>query len=605
MNLGNACVYLLMLVSLTFSYPAFSQKNWLPPSAANAHDSVKTWTLRHIGDSLVNTGTGQLGTAKQVYQQAMNLAQSTGDPKEIGFGYRALGYWHEQLGDYTQAIALYQQAVDAFKKANNSRQIAKTIYLISFCYDRLHLFDLSEKHALSGLKLAQQGNMEDLVVQFYEQMAHVVNNRKDTKQVDWYNDKVLAYYKKKKDWLSYYTSQYNTGIMDKNRGLFTRAEQRFRQAETFATAQKDGYFLGYIWASMPYALIPLNKLDEAEQYCNKAFRQIEKNGTDKHGLFADINEHLSRIAEKRGNHQQALLYYKRHIADRDSVFNETKSRQLTELETRYQTQVKEDSIKQLAATNAAQTRQIWAGTGGIFVLTLLLGTLYWFYREARRSRQRIQTQSNQMTLMMKELHHRVKNNLAIVSSLLKLQSNRLDDEKAIQAVRVGQQRVEAMSLIHQRLYQTEHVTTIDMREYLTDLTQNLMHAYGYEASFFDLQLVIEHAILDIDVAMPLGLIVNELATNAFKYAYTDQKRPLLRIALLNDKSTHGITLEVQDNGPGIDMVDWQHTGNKSSFGKRLIASLSEQLEGQFRLYKENGTLFRLHIPQIRLHASIN
>ncbi len=208
-----------------------------------------------------------------------------------------------------------------------------------------------------------------------------------------------------------------------------------------------------------------------------------------------------------------------------------------------------------------------------------------------------------MALMMKELHHRVKNNLAIVSSLLKLQSNRLDDEKAIQAVRVGQQRVEAMSLIHQRLYQTEHVTTINMRDYLTDLTQNLMQAYGYEPSFFDLQLIIEHAILDIDVAMPLGLIVNELATNAFKYAYSDDKRPLLRIALLNNHSAQaGITLEVQDNGPGIDMTDWQGTGSRSSFGKRLIASLAEQLEGHFRLYKENGTLFRLHIPEIRLQA---
>ena len=290
------------------------------------------------------------------------------------------------------------------------------------------------------------------------------------------------------------------------------------------------------------------------------------------------------------------------MVNKDSVFNATKSRQLTELETRYQTRQKEEDIKQLAADNARQKQQILAGAGGLITLSLLLGALYWLYNRVRQSRQKIQQQSDQMALMMKELHHRVKNNLAIVSSLLKLQSNRLDDEKAVQAVRVGQQRVEAMALIHQRLYQTDQVTTVNMREYLTDLAEGLMRAYGYQPDDFDLQLTIDKPELDVDVAMPLGLIVNELATNAFKYAYEQVKRPLLRIALLSDGKQPGITLEVQDNGPGIDLSDWQRMGNRSSFGKRLIASLSDQLDGQFELSKGNGTLFRLHIPELRLRA---
>ncbi|GAB3953525.1 hypothetical protein GCM10028805_37420 [Spirosoma harenae] len=320
---------------------------------------------------------------------------------------------------------------------------------------------------------------------------------------------------------------------------------------------------------------------------------------NKHTLLIEKNGQLSQLAEKRGDFKQALHFYRLQMANRDSVFIEAKNRQFAELETRYQTRRKEENSKQLAAIDALQKGQMWAGGSSL----ILMGLLYRLHRRVQLGRARNQLQADQLALMMNELHHRVKNNLAIVSSLLKLQSNRLEDEKAIQAVRVGQQRVEAMALIHQRLYQTDILTTVNMREYLSDLAQSLMQAYDYQASEFDLQLNIEQQDLDVDMAMPLGLIVNELVTNAFKYAYGNlaDKRPLLRIDLRPEAvaSQSIMILEVQDNGPGINSVDWQRKGAKSSFGKRLIASLSEQLDGEFELLKQNGTLFRLRMPHIK------
>jgi two-component sensor histidine kinase len=253
-------------------------------------------------------------------------------------------------------------------------------------------------------------------------------------------------------------------------------------------------------------------------------------------------------------------------------------------------------------------------SGGLAILIILLSLLIRQYYTIRQTNNRLQVQneiitansqllvnqSNQLRTLMKELHHRVKNNLAIVSSLLNLQVSGLQDEKAIQAVRVGQQRVEAMALIHQRLYLTDRVTTINIHQYLADLAESLMQAYGYAPDDFDLTIDAVDRELDVDVAIPLGLIANELITNAFKYAYAGGQRPWLRIGLHNH---NGFTLEVQDNGPGIDLADWQQQGRRASFGKRLIASLSEQLEGQFELLRQNGTLFRLHIPETRLQAA--
>ncbi len=295
-----------------------------------------------------------------------------------------------------------------------------------------------------------------------------------------------------------------------------------------------------------------------------------------------------------------------------------KTRAVLEVQAKYETQKRINQIAGLDQQNQQQTQQVQYMAGGLGLLGLLLSLLvgqYWAIRRANRrlsaqnqiitsSSHQLVSQAEQLRTLMKELHHRVKNNLAIVSSLLTLQANGLTDEKAVQALRKGQQRVQAMSLIHQRLYQTDRVTIVNIREYLTDLAESLMQAYGYEPSNFDLQVDVAIEELDVDVAMPLGLIVNELITNAFKYAFAHQERPLLRIRLAyaNGASQPGITLEIQDNGPGIEAADWQKTGGRTSFGKRLVTSLTEQLEGHFELLSQDGTLCRLHIPQTRLAA---
>ncbi len=108
---------------------------------------------------------------------------------------------------------------------------------------------------------------------------------------------------------------------------------------------------------------------------------------------------------------------------------------------------------------------------------------------------------------MKELHHRVKNNLQIVSSLLSLQTYKVQDEEAVLVLKESQQRVQAMSFIHQRLYKTESLTAVNMKEYLTDLAESLVSSYGYNRDDFDLHIAVDKEMLDIDKALPIGLII--------------------------------------------------------------------------------------------------
>ncbi|WP_158600314.1 7TM diverse intracellular signaling domain-containing protein [Fibrisoma montanum] len=216
-------------------------------------------------------------------------------------------------------------------------------------------------------------------------------------------------------------------------------------------------------------------------------------------------------------------------------------------------------------------------------------------RELAEDKIRIQEQSDQLKMVMKELHHRVKNNLSIVSGLLSLQSNQLTDEQAIRAFQEGQQRIEVMSLIHQQLYKTDQISTIDIRQYIRELTAGLIHAYGFGERSFDFQFHSDFDELNIDLAIPLGLILNELLTNAFKYAYRAVDKPVL---IINLHKQAGLVLEVQDNGPGIDVSNWERSGG--SFGKRLIKGLSQQTGGEFTIDNTNGTRFQLHIPESEL-----
>ena len=287
-----------------------------------------------------------------------------------------------------------------------------------------------------------------------------------------------------------------------------------------------------------------------------------------------------------GRSDSALKYYILSTDINDSLTNVKKADQVSELETKYQTQKKEDQIGLL------QMRGRWLMGAAVF-LAGLAAWMIWSYRRVKRQKGLIAEQSARLEMMMKELHHRVKNNLQVVSSLLSLQSYELMDEGAVSALKESQQRVQAMSLIHQRLYKKDSLTSVNMKEYLTDLAESLLASYGFDRDGFDLQVIVGSEMLDVDKALPLGLIINEMVTNALKYAYPSVSRPSLLIMLT--ENTRHLVCQVKDNGIGLDEQRWRE--KSQSFGKQLISALCRQLRAQQSLVVDGGTEFTLTIPK--------
>lgn len=197
-------------------------------------------------------------------------------------------------------------------------------------------------------------------------------------------------------------------------------------------------------------------------------------------------------------------------------------------------------------------------------------------------------------VLLKEVHHRVKNNMQVISSILNLQSSYVTDEYALNLLKESQNRIKTMAYIHESLYQNKTFSSINFSDYITTLVNNILHSYTASIQKVKLELNLQKIILNLDTSIPAGLIINELVTNAIKHAFKDVNQGILLINLYTKDNI--LFLEVSDNGKGFPKeIDFKNT---NSLGLQLVNTLIEQLNGTIEL-KENtnkGAGFYINFP---------
>ena len=219
----------------------------------------------------------------------------------------------------------------------------------------------------------------------------------------------------------------------------------------------------------------------------------------------------------------------------------------------------------------------------LFIMLLLI---YIAYQNIRKKRILLQKQNLEKEFLLKEIHHRVKNNLGVVSSLLELQAAQIDDPKVIDAMKQSQNRVYSMGMIHQRLYQGKNLATVEMKDYFKNLGQHILDSFGV-VDQVNLEFEMEAIEIDIDTAIPLGLIVNELITNSLKYAFPNNRKGKIKISLQRT-SAELLLLEVADDGVGKQE---ENLNKGPGFGTQLIKLLMQQLNGEMKFQSKEGTSF--------------
>lgn len=328
---------------------------------------------------------------------------------------------------------------------------------------------------------------------------------------------------------------------------------------------------------------------------------------------------LANFYKEKNNPAQAYKYLEVYSKIKDSAFSKKNIEEIKELELTYEFEKQQykDSIQNAEAlaildleqqNEIQQERHLQQILLGLFIAAVALGGFAYYAYQRKKKTSKILDEKNKIIekalqekqLLLKEVHHRVKNNFQIVSSLLELQTKGIEDEKALSLANEGKNRVKSMALIHQKLYQND-TGLIDFDEYIKVLVKELSYMYASEKNV-KTNINTENMEFDIDTAIPLGLIVNELITNAYKYAFNATKENKLNISI-NKVNKEEYKLVVSDNGKGID--DSIDLAKVKSLGLRLVRRLTKQLQGKFTVNNTEGATFEITFKDTQKRALLD
>jgi two-component sensor histidine kinase len=479
--------------------------------------------------------------------KALTIAEKVKMPPDLMASiYRKLGYVYRNQDNDSASIDAFKKSITWSMQSNNLHDISGSSTNLGQLLVKTEQYDSALYYFQKALKIAKQGNFRDMVVRSYINIMNLYDAQKK----------------------------------------YAKAFETFYRMEPWL----NGPDITPIVKCLAYSNIADLDLRKgnapkklAERYLD-SMKQLLK--TTDPGTENKVDYYLSRALLEFSKQQYdsaatALeqFHFYQNIHDDEIVLGNAQ-----DMAVKYETEKKEQQIKSLAKESRLRKLLLIVFIAASIVF---FAFLVWTWMQNRKMKK----QEAKLSYLMKELHHRVKNNLQIVSSLLSLQSNRIEDEVAQKALQEGQYRIEAMSLIHRKLYQTDEVSGVNIKAFMHELSESLMHAYGYNHDLFQLEIESSIQQLDADTAIPLGLILNEVITNAFKYAYKNTANPRLNIALSGNEKT--MQLKISDNGIGLSEGQWKKS---LSFGKQLMQSLIKQLKGTMQVNGEKGTTFTFTIP---------
>lgn len=516
-----------------------------------------------IAASLNNLGVVSMDQEKyeeatNYYLKAMEVREQSNDSLGVALTKLNLGLIFKKQGNFDKAIIHYLETLSFLESVKQTKHLEVALLNLGAIYNVLEQYDIAKYYNLRLQTLAEKSSSQRNLAKSYVNLANTYEG----------------------------LNALDSSLYFARRGL------------AFFEAQRDTL-------NMASALLATARVYQKKKQYNKAISTAESlsiltESTDNKELAIDNQLLLAQAYGALGDFEKGQLYMKKAFNLKDSFLTNELNKTINELTLKYETEQKEREISELKIANqesifaekeAAGQRNFLILIAAFLSLSAVL--LYLLLRTKSKANSLISLSLHEKETLLKEIHHRVKNNLQVISSLLSLQSRFIEDKDAKALVNEGQNRVKSMALIHQKLYQKDNLTGVEVLDYIENLSNTLISTYSINTSTVNVSYNVEKLNLDVDTMIPVGLILNELISNAFKHAFPTGEGELI---VAFKKENDQLVLQVTDNGVGAK----QDIEKSNSFGMRMIQSLSKKLEADVSFDFSNGTSVKLAISNYKL-----
>jgi two-component sensor histidine kinase len=497
---------------------------------------------------------------------AIKLFEELKDDNSIAQCYSQMGICYFLQYQYDNALLYYTKAIEIYSKTNNKKDIAGVLINQGIVYTYIDKLNDAERNYLKALSIYKESNNKAGLSPTYNSLGKI-------------------YYDKKN---------------------FQRAIEYYKKSEEYSISINNQYNLIPTYNSLALCYKELKQHPEAKKYSEKSIEISKQIGALERELFC--HETLAAILFDMGDYKNSFISQKNYDKLKDSLFTNDKNDAISEMQAKFDVETNRQKLKEIELQkqidDEANTKQrILLIVVIIVFLVFLIFTILLIRNKQKvnlllqQKNAAIQENLEQKEMMMGEIHHRVKNNLQMVSSILDLQARDLTDEKSIRVIEDSLSRINAISLIHQRLYQSENIRGIKINTYIQELAFDILKNFATSTTMpsVNLKCNIDGLDMDLESAIPIGLITAELITNACKYAFQNISKPEIIVSL--NKKDDALILAISDNGIGKQSLS---NNFGTSFGTKLIKSLSRKLRAEItEKSSSNGTCIKLKITNFK------